>query len=217
MAVTLNDIKSEVLLLLQKSQNYQGFFSDDKIYSAIRESYDYLQTHLLDAAGGLWQTNVVYFDTVSNQTDQAIPDYVIMIKEIRYKIINQYIPLYYDARYETREFSADSGVTQFPNRYGILNNKIHFNPAIGVGGPQYLMLEYFGLTTDVSSLDSSLQSYCHRIFQHYIKYRSASILASSIGKFNKEWERLENEWYDAMLKSANKRIMSTNYVKDFEG
>jgi hypothetical protein len=50
-----------------------------------------------------------------------------------------------------------------------------------------------------------------------VKYRTASILASDIGKMNKEWQRYEDEWFDRMLVMVNKRVDSCNYIRNFEG
>jgi hypothetical protein len=110
----------------------------------------------------------------------------------------------------------NSGLVQYPSRYRILNGQIFFNPTLAVGGTASLMLEYCAYPDDVSGSDDIPQN-LHKAFQHFVKYRTASACAASIGKFNKEWQDQADEWKDIMMRLVNKRINSNATIKEFMG
>ena len=111
---------------------------------------------------------------------------------------------------------SNSGLVQYPSRYRILNNQIYFNPALAIGGPQYLQIEMVVYPDDVAQGDN-IPANLHKAFQHFVKYRTATACAASIGKSMVEWAEQANEWKDIMMRLVNKRIDSAASVKEFMG
>ena len=217
MAVSVAELEGRVLRLLQKSAGYQGFFSPEKVRDAVQESFDMVATKMFDAATGAWQIKLRLWDTVAGQGTIDIPDDVAQIRVCRYLVGTTYVPLQYDEGIENVTYGPTAGYTQFPSRYRILENKIYFNPVLGVGGTQNFQMEYSSYPERLVADGQPIPAGFDVAMQHYIKYRSASILANSIGKANVEWTNYEGEWFNAMMIVVNKRINSCQYVREFEG
>jgi hypothetical protein len=109
-----------------------------------------------------------------------------------------------------------SGVTQYPTRWRIIDENIHFNPALGQGGSNYLQYEGWRFPTEFTAFTDTIPTEFHRGLQHYIKYRAASLLATSRGKPMIEWQQYELEWKEQMLIAVNKRVNSIGYIREFE-
>ena len=217
MGISVAEIEGRVLRILQKSPGTQGFYSPEKVRDAVQESFDYVATKMFDSAIGSWQRKIRYFDTVSGQATVDIPNDVAQIHVVRYQVGVSYVPIMFDDAIEGVQYTQVSGVTQFPSRYRIMENKIYFNPPLGVGGPQYLMMEFSAYPERLVSDGQDIPAEFDVAMQHYIKYRSASVLCSSIGKAMKEWQNYESQWFEAMMIIVNKRVNSTQYVREFEG
>lgn len=217
MSRTLGELEGQVLQILQKSPGYQGFYTPEKVRDAVRESFDYVGSRMSDSATGGWLDEVRHYDTVTGQSLVPLQDDIIMIKTARYLTGNVYTPIIYDEGRESAVYAGASGVTQYPSRYRLLGDSLYFNPPLGVAGLQYLQLEVCSLPAQLVADGQIIPSKFNRALQHYIKYRTASVLASSVGKFNKEWAQFEGEWFDVMLKMLDKRVNSPAYIRDFEG
>ncbi len=217
MSRTLGALEGQVLGILQKTPGYQGFYTPEKVKDAVNECFDYVAARMADAATGCWLDEVRHYDTVTNQALVPLQDDIVMIKVARYLTGNVYTPIIYDEARESAVYVGSSGVTQYPSRYRLLNDSIYFNPPLGVAGPQYLQLEVCALPQQMITDGQIIPAKFNRALQHYIKYRSASVLASAVGKFNKEWAQFEGEWFDVMLKMLDKKVNSPAYVRDFEG
>jgi hypothetical protein len=111
---------------------------------------------------------------------------------------------------------AGSGVTQYPTRWRIVDENIHFNPALGQGGSNYLQYEGWKFPTEFADFTSAVPAQFHRALIHYIKYRAASVLVASRGKAMKEWQEYEMEWKEQMLIAVNKRVNSIGFIREFE-
>jgi hypothetical protein len=221
-ALTLAALQTEVLQRLQKTPGYQGFYTADKVLSALQESCDYVTAKMMEAASGEWRDEDRYYTTTAGDTLIAIDADVCMIKQVRYLIGNVYVPLAYDEMKDAVMYAPAAGMTAYPSRYAIREDKtkgscIFFNPAISMGGTDYLQITLCAFPTLFSALSDNIPSAFNRAFQHYVVYRSCNILGSDVGKFNKEWAQQYGEWFDVMLRMVDKRVNSTSYVREFNG
>ncbi len=217
MSRTLGELCGQVLQILQKSPGYQGFYTPDKVRDAAQEAIDYVSTKMAESETGGWIEETRLYDTVTGQALVPLEDDILMVKVARYLTGNVYTPIIYDEARESAVYVGSSGVTQYPSRYRIQGDNIYFNPPLGVAGPQFLQLEVCVLPAKMVSDGQIVPAKFNRALQHYIKYRTASVLASAVGKFNKEWAQYEQDWFDVMLRMVNKRVNSPAYVRDFEG
>lgn len=212
--ISRGELKGRILRLLNKTPNNQGYFTDDKINDAIQETLDFIATEMFMVDEG-WQTKIQYFDTTENQIKIDLPPHISLIKEVRYLWGNVYTTVRYDSANEQEQYAPGSGVTQWASRYRLVDNALYFNPVLTDTGPNFLQIEYMSYPQKILDDNMYLEPHFDNGMQHYIKYRSASILASSFGKSNKEWAGLEQEWYDKMLAIATRRNMQTTRIREF--
>ena len=217
MGRSIAELEGSVLRILQKSAGYQGFFSPEKVRDAVQESFDYVSAKMFESQGGQWLIKSKTFNTVSGQAMVDIPDDIAQIRVVRYQIGLSYIPLTYDDNIEGVVYTSAAGMTQFPSTWRFMEGRIYFNPALGVGGEKYLQIEYFSYPERFLTDGQQIPKEFDTSLQNFIKYRAASILAASVGKFNREWAQFEQEWGATMLSIVNKRVNSTQYIREFEG
>lgn len=216
MTITRGELKGQILRVLQKDGGYQGFYTDEKLNDAIQDCIDHIAIEMFRAGDG-WLTKIDFLDSQSGFPTVNLPQHMIMIQEVRYLVANRYIPLIYDDATLESQYTKDSGATQFPSRYRIVDQKIYFNPPPAEGGPNFVQVEYCTYPLSMVADSQLMPQEFHRAMFNYIKWRSASQLASSTGKGMKEWERYENEWYQNMVDMTNRRTKSPIYYREFEG
>ncbi len=209
-------LKYEIYQRLMKSPVTPGFFTAPKVNSAIQEAIDYVSAEMFEADNGFLK-KIEYIDVEANALTIPVPPHMAMIEEVRYQVGNVYVPLSYDSQWQVPQWSVNSGATQLPATYRIVDNKFYFAPALGVGGVNYLQVEYQGypsvLRTDAQKIDSQFD----RSMLYFIIYRSCSILASAIGQNVKAWEKEEALWHQKMINIVYKRNNGTTTIKDFAG
>ena len=216
MAFLVSEIEGRVLRLLQKSASTPGFYTPERVHEAVQDSVDYVAVRMFRAVNGEWMDSIRYFDTTSGQSSLPLPEDVACIKALRYLVGNAYVPLYYDTGYETAQWSGTSGVVQFPSRSRLVGPNIYFNPSLSQAGPQYLQIEYASYPAPLTE-GGLMPVQMDRSMLNYIKFRSASILASGVGKAQTEWTKFENQWATEIEIIIDKRVQCTTTIQEFEG
>ncbi len=216
MPVTRGEIKGKVLRLLMKTANYTGAYEDDTINDAIQEAVDFVATDMFDANEG-WLTKVRYIDTTAGQVTIPIPEGVAMIQQVRYLFGPNYIPMDYNDASKEAQYADDSGARQWASQYRIIDNALYFNPPLAEGGERYLMLECMEYPKRLQQDTDFLESQFDNCMQHFIKYRSATILGAGVEKFAMPWAGLEKDWYMKTKEIIVKRNRQSVPVRDFLG
>jgi len=215
MAITVGEIESDVLHMLQKSPGYQGIYTEEKIKMAIQDSIDYIAVEQM-LGDDSWNSKIVYLPVEEGKHSTPIPGYVGMIHEVRYKVVSEYLPLLYDTHAMAAQYTRDSGYTQYPSRYRIVDNEFYFNPIPSITADDAIQLEYHGYPERILESGQQLERNFDFAMRHYIKYRAASILASMTGREVKEWTKYEEQWQYRLNQLLNRRVKTTVYVKDFD-
>ena len=216
MAFLVSEIEGKVLRILQKTASTPGFYTPDRVRDAVQDAVDYVSVRMFRACNGEWLDSIRYFDTVSGQAVVDLPEDIAAIKAVRYLVGVEYTPLWYDTAFEDSQWAASSGVVQFPSRYRLLGNQIYFNPVLSQAGTQYLQIEYCAYPQALKT-DEFMPIQMDRAMMNYIKFRSASMLAASVGKANAEWVRFEDQWAKEIETLIDRRIHCTTYIREFDG
>lgn len=216
MAITRGSIKGKVLRLLMKTAQYPGPYTDDKIDDAIEEAMDTVAAEMFLANEG-WLTKLIYLDTEAGQRNVDLPVSAALIKEVRYKYANTYIPMQYDDQPRQAVFADDSGVRQYAYTYRIVDNAIYFDPPQAEGGAGYLQLECMAFPTRLTEDTQAIDAQFHKGFIHFMKYKTASVLASSVEKFEISWATHEEYWYQKTVAMIAKRNLQVTPIREFEG
>ncbi len=206
----------QVLQRLNKSPVTPGFYTEEKVNGAIQEAIDYVGTKMMLADQGFLK-KIDYLDVAANQITIAIPPHMDMIEEVRYLVGSVYIPLAYDSQWKVPQWSVQSGATNLPGSYRIVDNKFYFNPPLGVGGTDYLQVEYQSYPSIMRNDAQQLDPQFDRAMIYYITYRACSILASSLGQNTKSWVEEEGLWLAAMQQIVQNRNKQPTPLKDFAG
>lgn len=210
------EIKGKVLRLLNKSAAYPGFYEDETINDAIEEAVDFVATDMMSANEG-WLTKIRYVDTEAGQLMIKIPTGVAVIQQVRYLFGPNYIPLDYNDASKEAQYADDSGARQWASQYRLLGDSLYFNPPLAEGGTKYLQLECMEYPKRLQDDTDFLESQFDYCMQHFIKYRTATILAASIEKFAVSWAGLEKDWYNKAKEIIVKRNRQAVPVRDFLG
>ncbi len=209
-------VKFEIYQRLNKSPVTPGFYTADKVNSAVQEAIDLVAAEMFEADEGFLK-KIDFVDIAANAVTIPIPSHMAMIEEVRYLVGNVYVPLMYDSQWQVPQWSITSGATQLPASYKVVDNKFYFSPALGVGGTDYLQIEYQCYPSILRSDSQKLDPQFDRTMIYYIIYRAASILASAMGQTNKSWQYEEALWRQKMVNIVAKRNSGTSYIKDFSG
>lgn len=216
MAFTRGEIKGKVLRLLMKTAKYPGFYQPETIDDAIEEAMDFVATEMFEADEG-WQKKNMYLDTTAGQISVDLPVSAALISGVSYRFGTTYVPMLYNQAWQEEQFANDSGVRQWSYSYQVMNNALYFNPALAEGGTEYLMLTYMAYPKRLQDDTDFLESQFDNAMAHFIKYRTASILAASIEKFTVPWSGLEKSWYDKMVSIVNTRNQQSQPIREFCG
>lgn len=215
-AITRGALKGKILRLLMKTATQKGFYTDDRINDSIDEAMDFVATEFFIAGQG-WSTKIMYFDTEDGQVSIDIPVSHAMIREMRYLIGTVYQPMGYDAADGAQQFSSDSGTRQFAFTYRIVDNAYYFNPPLAEGGTKFLQVEYNDYPKRMLDDTDFMESQFDNAMQHFIKYRSASILAAALERTIIPWADLESSWYRKMQAIIARRNMQSKPIREFQG
>ncbi len=213
---TRSDISYQVYQRLNKSPLTPGFYTEEKVVGAIQEALDYVATKLMAADQGFLK-KIDYLDVQANQITIPVPPHMDMIEEVRYLVGSVYIPLAYDSQWKVPQWSVQSGATNLPGSYRLVDNKFYFNPPLGVGGTDYLQVEYQSYPSILRAPGQYIDPQFDRAMVYYITYRACSVLASSLGQNDKSWVVEEKLWLDAMQKILQNRNKQPQPIKDFCG
>ncbi len=219
MAFTRANIKSELLLLLNKTTSHPGFYTDAKQNSFIQEAVNFVAVEMFLGDEG-WRNKITEINTVAGDYRIAIPADVAMVKEVRYKNGDIFYPIPYDARIDSIQSITSGGQTAAAAAYGMLDGYFRFNPPLAEGGTGYLQVEYMSyptqFTTDTGAT-GTLGAEFDLCMYHYIKYRAASICAASIEKATRPWAQEEILWYNKLQSIINKRNLQSTPIREYEG
>ena len=209
-------VKFEIYQRLNKSPVTPGFYTADKVNSAIQEAIDLVAAEMFESDQGFLK-KLDHLDVPSNSRTIPVPPHMAMIEEVRFLVGNVYVPLMYDSQWQVAQWGVTSGATQCPATYKIIDNKFYFAPALGSGGSGYLQVEYQSYPSIMRSDSQKIDPQFDRAMIYYAIYRACSILASSMGQVNKSWAREEGIWGQKMANIIAKRNSGTSYIKDFAG
>jgi hypothetical protein len=199
-----------------RTAKFPGYYGAGKIDDAMQEAIDFVATEMFLADEG-WLNKIMHLDTEADMITLPLPISAAMIKEVRYKIGETYIPIDYDEGIERPQASDDSGTRQSITRYRIVDNAFFFNPPLIEGGTGYLQLEYMAFPKRLQDDSDFIEPQFNAAMYHFIKYRTATILAASIEKYVIPWTGLESSWYEKMALMVNKRNMQSKRIREYEG
>lgn len=210
-------IMNEMWLRLNKSPVNPGFYTVDKVRSVIQEATDFVSAEMMLADEG-FAHKLGYLSPVAGQVSLAIPFDYAMILEVRYLVGNVYWPMSYNQQWGDVKWASGSGAVQmYPASYKLLDNTFYFNPPIGVGGLNYIEVEYaayprrFQLDSDV------LPAQFDRAMYWFIVYKSCNLLAGQFQQTIDDWQQNENLWGQKMIMMINLRTRQSIPIRDFEG
>lgn len=216
MTVTRGDLRTKILRYLNKTANYSGFYDTDKVSDAIEEALDFVAVNMFMAGEG-WLTTIGYITTAAGDTSANFPTNAVLIREVRYKFGDVYVPLTYDDQSDSYSY-VDSGVEQQPAvRMRFVGTTFVFDPPLAEGGTDYLQVEYVkyptSMTSDLDVIDPQFDRAC----LNFVKYKACSILAGSVEKEYRPWAQEEQEWFQAMQHIVNRRNFRSTRIKEFMG
>lgn len=206
----------QVYQRLNKSSATPGFYTEEKVNGALQEALDYVGVKMMLADNGFLK-KLDYLDVQANQITIPIPPHMDMIEEVRYLVGNVYIPLAYDSQWKVPQWSVTSGATNLPASYRIVDNRFYFNPPLGVGGTDFLQVEYQSYPSIMRNDNQQIDPQFDRAMTYYLVYRACSILASAMGSTVKPWETEEAVWLNAMQQIVQNRNKQPHPINDFAG
>jgi hypothetical protein len=206
----------QVYQRLNKSSATPGFYTEEKVNGALQEAMDYVGVKMMLADNGFLK-KIQYLDVEANQITLPIPPHMDLIEEVRYLVGNVYIPLAYDSQWKVPQWSVDSGATNLPASYRIVDNKFYFNPPLGTGGTGYIQVEYQHYPMIMRNDTQQIDPQFDRAMIYYLTYRACSILASAMGSTVKPWSVEEDLWLNAMQQIVQNRNRQPKPITDFAG
>lgn len=214
--ISRGELKGQIYRLLMKTAKYPGFYKEEKVDDALQEAIDFVATEMFLSGEG-WLRRMRHFTTTAGTKTIDIPRDIAMIHEVRYLFGDTYLPIIYDGGVESRQVSDSEGSRQYIGSYRIVDNAFYFNPPLAEGGTDYLQVEFVAFPKRLQSDQDFMDGQFNHCMNHFIKYRTATILASSIEKMVIPWAGLEQSWYEKMLAIVNKRNMQSTRIREYEG
>ena len=214
MPMSRGELKGQVLRLLNKNAKFTGAYQDETLNDAIQEAMDYVATKMFIANQG-WSDKIDYKTIAANCITVPIPETWAMIKEVRYKFGDIYVPLVYDVAGKDIQYASDSGARQYASSYRIVDNQLYFNPALAEGGTNYLQIEYTAFPKFLQKDGDTIEPQFNRCFTNFMKYKAASCLAASIEKFVTPWSKIENDWWQQMQDLVSKRNLQSTQLLEY--
>lgn len=214
MALSRGELKGQILRLFYNSGAYTGALNDDTINDAIQEAFDEVAVHMFMAGEG-WTDKIAFYTTSAGQRTLPIRESMAMLREVRYLYGDIYIPMTYDTENSQKQYADASGVRQYAFAYRIVDNQLYFDPPLAEGGTDYIQVEYTDFPKFLKNDLDEVEPQFNRAFVNYIKYSAATILASSIEKFQIPWKESERKWYMLMKEIVVKRNLQVTQVREF--
>lgn len=215
MAITRAKVKYEIWTRLNKTPSTPGFYTDAKLTSAIEESMDFVATEQMLADEG-WRHKLDYLSPAPGAVSIAIPADASQILELRYLVGNVYVPMTYNQAWQEARWAGSSGVVQSPDSYSIMDNNFYFSPPIGVGGLNYLQLEFLAYPRRIREDSEALPNEFDRATFWFLVYQSCSILDTQLTQ-TVNWSDLANTWYNRIVAMINMRTRQSIPIRNFEG
>lgn len=213
--ITRGQIMYEIWTRLNKTATTPGFYTEAKVRSVIQESVDFLAAEQILADEGYCH-KLDYLSPAPGAVSLAIPGDVAQILELRYLIGNVYIPMQYDQKWQEAKWAGSSGVVQSPDHYSIIDNNFFFEPPIGVGGLNYLQLEYMAYPRRFHKDSDVLPVQFDRAMFWFIVYNSCSLLDSQLSQ-TLNWGGTAQAWYQKAINTINMRTRQSIPIRNFEG
>lgn len=211
------ELKGKILRMLNKSAKNPGFYTEDRQNDVIEECLDYVATEMFMEGQG-WQNKIGYLATQAGQISIPVPTHMAMIREVRLRVGDDYVPLYPEEQMGRTVVapSSSSGSIQ-PATYRIVDNSFLFSTAISEGNAQGIMVEYAGFPAYLTDDAQFLPGHFNKAMQHFITYRGASLLLGNHGNPDPAWKTAELDWYGKMRFVIAKRNSQAKYIREFEG
>jgi hypothetical protein len=213
--ITRGQIMNEIWTRLSKTAATPGFYTALKVQSVIQESVDFLAAEQILADEGYCH-KLDYLAPAPGATAIAIPADVAQVLELRYLVGNVYIPMKYDQAWQEARWAGSSGVVQSPDHYSIVDNNFYFSPPIGVGGLNYLQLEYMAYPRRFRLDSDVLPTQFDRAMFWFIVYNSCSLLDTQVSQ-SLNWDKTAQMWYQKAINTINMRTRQSIPIKNFEG
>jgi hypothetical protein len=209
---TLAEIKANILEKVNKSPNYQGYFTDAKIKAMVNEALDYVAVDMFEAGEG-WLREIRYLDWQANTRVLEIPSDVAIINNIRWKVGDTYYPLKFDIAETSVQAVKGTGNT-VPTAYRIVQNKIYLNPEPSDSGTAQIEIEFSRYPDRLLSLQQKVMADFDNAMLHWISYYCVNTLISGAGG-QPPYRQNEAQWYSQMTKVINLRNRVKKTVQDF--
>ena len=211
---SLQEIKTNILEKVNKSPNYQGFFTDSKIISMINEGLDFVAVDMFEAGEG-WLREIRYLTWAANRRVCELPIDVAIINNIRWKNGDTYYPLKFDPA-DTSVQSVKGTGSAVPTSYRIVQNKIYLNPEPSENGTAQIEIEFSRYPERMSSMQQRVMSDFDNAMINWICYYATNTLIAAAGG-QPPFKSNEKQWYDQMTKVINLRNRVKQVVQDFGG
>lgn len=216
MALSRGELKGQILRMFNKTAQNPGPYSDGKLNDAVQEALDYVATEMFLADEG-WQKKLRYVTTVAGQMKVDIPADVGIVQSLRYRVGDDYLPLDYFPGSDAAKPAKDSGARQTASHYEIIDNAFVFRPALSDGGTDYLEIEHMAYPRIMRRDEDRVEPHFDACMLHFVKYKSASILANTVEKSSRPWAAEEAQWYQKMIDIVTKRNARCMPIREFEG
>jgi hypothetical protein len=165
--------------------------------------------------GNGWLQTIGYITTVANTPNYPLPTGCAIIRAVRYLVNTIYVPLKLDGQ-ESEAFLPNDLQSQIPSRYRLVGGDIYFNPIPSLVGVNYLQIEYTAYPAELAAQGDAVISQFERGLIHYVTYRAASILASTVGKADADWLKYESQWYKVMENIIARRNSTPQVIRSFQ-
>jgi hypothetical protein len=212
--ITRGELKGLILRQLNKTAGFQGFYSDEKINDAIEDCLDFLAVEMFLAGEG-WQTKLSFIDTVANQIQIPLPAHIGIINEVRILSGNGYLPLTYDDKSGRAQSTLTTSTTGTDGTYRIIDNCLYFDPPLREAQTGGIQIDHTTFPKRLIDDHDFIEAHFYKPFQHFVKFRAASILNSGVGKAQSDWAAYESQWYAKVQAVIVKRNAQTTYIREF--
>lgn len=214
MTVSLGALKTRVLGVLSKENNFQGFYTDAQIHEAVNDSLEYIYTKMMYRGEG-WLYTIDYLNTVANTRTVALPSGVAVVHAVRYLDNEIYRPVFYDDQSQENQTGNTDQQTFHPFTYRLVGNNIYFDPVPSDVGNNYVQIEYTSYPARLVADNDDASAQLTNGLINFVKWRAASICRSLVGEAPAEWQRYQNEWQAEMEQIIARRIRETQTIKRF--
>jgi hypothetical protein len=213
--ITRSQIKYEIWTHLNKSVATKGFYTDEKVNSAVQQCLDAVAVQMFLADEG-WNHKLTSITTVANQVTVPVPSDLAMILEVRYLIGTMYVPMGYDQQWGQSQWALSSGASQYPGSYRLVDNAIYFNPPLTSGGTDFLQIEYAAYPTSLKKDSQAVPSQFDRAMFWWTVFHSCVVLTTGV-KMSTDWPQQETFWWQNMVNMIGMRTRQSIPIRDFMG